>query len=175
MPRRNQEPDIVLKHPEYILMGGLVMGGLFRWMHWPHSMRIMTASLVGFSLIMLIRFYRSKKKDFYDYLAIVTLVVATVNGVIAINYMSASPLFKYLGIGCTLLWVGIESFKQMKTGKIRRTPFLILLKQNLFTVALAITGIGVFLKVFHWPGSGLLIIIGMGIGAIWAVNSGMKR
>ncbi|MEZ4936451.1 MAG: hypothetical protein R2799_02550, partial [Crocinitomicaceae bacterium] len=174
--KRGNKQEFDLAHPELIFLGGIVMGGLFRVMHWPHGNRIMAASLACFTVIYLIRFFRRKKKPFLLYLNIATLVVATVNGIMVIYYMKEHILFKYLSIGFGTFWLVLEGLEYYNNQKLKgKFSIFILFKNNVFTLAMIVTGLGVLFKIMHWPGGGVMLLAGMGTGAILALNSGSKK
>jgi hypothetical protein len=176
MNSKNNQPLTTLVSPEKIMIGFLIFGGIYRMMGWPNSHRIMAGSLIGFALIYLIQFFNNPSKTRLGYFTVIALLIGVANGIVSIYYLPHAHIYQMLALLCGFVWLGLEVYNFMKSGKIKRQEtWRYLIKDGLYVAAFGITGLGVISKIMHWPGAGLLIIVGLSIGALWAIQSGAFR
>ena len=142
----------------------LIVGVLFKIMHWPFTQVIMT---IGFGMIVLlypIRFYLKQPKRVIDYVKLVLAICLPINTYLNLFHLQSHFLLPILSFSSFILWLILElydSYKNIESKDFKIFPFGILSVIVLFIL------VGAFFKLSHYPYANYILIFGFALLTVY--------
>ena len=165
----NSSEKKILTLPLRIALSILIIGLLFKIMHWPYSDYIMCSSFIIILILYPIRFWKKRKKAIIDWVKLVFVLLWTINGIIVVEHLP----FKYISSTLTLfffiVWLIIEFTSNRK--KVKEN----LLHSEIPFIAGFFIIIGGIFKIMHWPGATIILIIGLLSVVLWVLFRTIKK
>jgi hypothetical protein len=138
-----------------ISIGFLIIGVMFKIMHWPGANIITIGSLISIGFFSAVGFAAKKPKVTLDYIRLMLAESFVINAIFTWLHWSYKAIpWTFLFISFILwIWYDGFAFSQNKTPK-EKIPDVLLIVGGILVV------IGVIFKVMHWPGAGMMLVIG---------------
>jgi len=155
----------ILKAPIRISLAVFILGLLFKIMHWPYSWLIITVSCASVMIFYSLRFLNKNTKEILDYTKLILVFSWGLNAVFAINHLPYKIIFNVAFLISFLLWLllgGYQDYYGKK--KSRGSSFF---GGAFMSVSMGLVIVGALLKIMHWAGSGMFLIAGLIMAAIW--------
>ena len=135
----------------------VIIGILFKIMHWSYSQALMTIGLGLIVLLYPIRYYFKKNKRLIDHVKLVLGICLPIHYYVNVFHLPSFFLLTILSFGAFIFWLILELYEmyQNNTNKsLKVFPFGIL-SINIFFVLF-----GIFFKLWHYPNANLILILG---------------
>ena len=135
----------------------IIIGILFKIMHWSYSQALMTIGLGLIVLLYPIRYYFKKNKGLIDHVKLVLGICLPINYYISVFHLPSFFLLPILSFGAFIFWLILELYGMYLNNNnksLKVFPFGIL-SVNIFFVLL-----GIFFKLWHYPNANLILILG---------------
>ena len=163
-----------LRIPLRILISILIIGALFKIMHWPGANVIMVSAFGTIAIIYPFRFYKKAPKLLIDYVKLVLVLVWSIRGVFSTLHLPYAFIFNALVLFSFGLWIVLESIDYIQPENKEQTTF-----DTVFNVAFGFgaifTLVGVTFKIMHWPYASLSLIIGLCLCALLFLKDIFRR
>ena len=154
----------------------LILGAMFKIMHWPGANLIMVSAFSAIALMYLFRFLKLESKSVLDYVILGLAISFAVRGTLIILHWPGATISTFVFAALLLLWIWFDGPSRFfNPGKPHSKKSM---DQNVInTVLLAggvLTVIGVTFKLFHWPGAQYLLIVGIALLVISFFGGALK-
>ncbi len=138
-----------------ISIGFLIIGAMFKIMHWPAANVIVIGSLLSIGLFSAARFIAIKTKVALDYIRLMLAESFVINAIFGFLHWPYKVIPWTLLFISFILWIWFDgfAFSQNKTPK-EKIPDVILIIGGILVV------FGVIFKIMHWPYAGIMLLIG---------------
>ena len=138
-----------------ISIGFLIIGAMFKIMHWPAANVIVIGSLLSIGLFSAARFIAIKTKVALDYIRLMLAESFVINAIFGFLHWLYKVIPWTLLFISFILWIWFDgfAFSQNKTPK-EKIPDVILIIGGILVV------FGVIFKIMHWPYAGIMLLIG---------------
>jgi uncharacterized membrane protein len=173
-----KSPDnILIKVIAALSVALLIIGVLFKIMHWPLANMAMLGGYLGIALTypkMLISNPKRTKDEIAQAIGLfifgafnaVYMIVSIEHGrSIAYGY-NILKIMAFVGLLVFIIFK-IKVFAQPSQGGKKGNPPIII---ALFVLGATGLGLGMFFKYLHWPFANILIIVGGGFGLLWYLS-----
>ena len=158
--------------PIRIAIGLLILGILFKILHWTVANLVFTGALVLIAVLYFFRFSNKANKQLTDYLKLIMVWSGVAHSVIFNFHWLYRDVASYVFLGATLLWLAIDRgnyFKRFSIFTDDKGDFEF--GNILFRITSITVILGVLFKVLHLPFGDILLYSGLAIGAIWIASS----
>jgi uncharacterized membrane protein len=163
------------KAPLSISISVLIIGILFKIMHWPFSDSMLLISITAISFFYILRFFSKINLKFLDYVKLILVLSFSARFIFyvfhlpgklipAVIFLCAAGLFT-VTIGAPFL-IDPEERK----AAIENKDYLRLIKNGLVLIGAISIVAGSLFKVMHWQGANVMLILGLIIMAAWAIT-----
>lgn len=159
-------------------IGILFFGFLCKIMHWPFAGLLMISSIISLIVLSGIKFWFKPNKKRVDYLKAILILSWALNGVISIVIERSLMLpFKALAWGSFTAWLLVLGYQfifesdETKIGRSKKTKY----SNLIFNIAAVLVVLGSVMKIFHWPAAGIILIVGIGLGAFWFFTNSFQK
>lgn len=142
----------------------IIIGVLFKIMHWSYSQALMTIGLGMIVLLYPIRFYFKKNKRLIDYVKLAVAICLPINYYLTVFHLPSFFLLPIVSLCIFIFWLILEvvdKYSRTPTKDFKVIPFGI--ASTLMLLVLA----GAFFKLWHYPYGNLILIIGFSFLAIY--------
>ncbi|SFI60655.1 hypothetical protein SAMN05443431_101444 [Olleya namhaensis] len=140
----------------------LLIGALFKIMHWPYSNTLMLISILGILILYPLRFIPIVEKSTMDYVKLALVVLWCFNYLITIFHLYQLPVFFNVMLLLLFGWWFInEGTSVLNFGNIKIKGVLKVVYIAFAIFAVACIFLGALFKIQHWPYSNLLFVIGV--------------
>ncbi len=138
-----------------ISIGFLIIGAMFKIMHWPGANVILLGSLLFIGLFSAARFISIKAKLPLDYIRLMLAESFVINAIFGFLHWPYKVIPWILLFISFILWIWYDgfAFSQNKTPK-EKIPDVILIIGGI------LVGFGIIFKIMHWPYAGIMLVIG---------------
>ncbi len=146
----------------------LIIGVLFKIMHWPFSGIMILASLISILILNLIRFILNKEKTVLSYLKLIFILSWIFNST-TIFYIPwyEQPLYKMLAWGSLIAWLITYMYESIFAKGEDERPLADRISDLIIFIASVVVAIGVIFKILHWPKAGLFLVGGLSTALVW--------
>lgn len=157
------------KTPLRIALSILIIGSLFKIMHWPYANLIMVCA---FSIIFIaypLRFWKKSNKLLVDYIKLLGVCVWTIRGVFSILHLNYSDVLTLLTLLFFGAWVVLEALNYIKPEQEQNSKLSVVetITSLIFAFGAVFVIFGFAFKILHWPYANILLIIGLCSAALW--------
>lgn len=156
----------------------LFFGFLCKIMHWPFAGLLIISAISILIVLSAIKFWFKPDKQKVDYLKAILIFFWAVNGMIYMVIDRSLMLpFKALSWGSFIAWLLVLGYQfifendEKKFGQSKKTRYT----NVIFNVGAVTIVLGAIMKIFHWPGAGIMLVVGIGLGAIWFFLDSYKK
>ncbi|MBI3135634.1 MAG: hypothetical protein HYZ14_13235 [Bacteroidetes bacterium] len=144
----------------------LIIGFMFKIMHWPGAKAILVSTLTLLSIFSILAFGVTRARKTTDYIKLFLRLSFAAYLILQTLHWPGK-----IGAGIVLLasfamWIWYDGFALNKgignqnSGIRKKIPNTLLIVGGLTTL------IGILLKIMHWPGAGIMLIFGIGCVAV---------
>ena len=145
----------------------LLLGALFKIMHWPYASIVMLLSISGILILYPLRFCFITEKSTMDYVKLALVVLWCLNYLTKVFHLYQLPLFFNIVLLLLFIWWFInEGFSGLNLGNIKIKGVLKLFYIAIVIFAFGCIVLGAVFKIQHWPYSNLLFVIGVTLTSI---------
>lgn len=143
----------------------LIIGLLFKAMHWPGATFMLIIASVFLLLFHLIKFFTTKEKQNSDYLLIGTIGLFSLGSLFIIFSGINIPSFHFFCL--IILFTYLITKFQYEGASMKQH----IIASIFFWPALVLVVFGGLFKLMHWPGASIMLILSSAIGMIWVLTS----
>jgi hypothetical protein len=154
----------ILTVPLRLCLALLIIGAMFKIMHWPFSDLIICTSLTAIPVLYSFRYIHKQKKSFDDHLTLVLVIFWCANAAITIEHLPGRLLSQSLTSICMVVWLVRKTYTYIQDPERSKSNSV---AQLLFWCAAALLILGIAFKLVHWPGGGILLGCGFLCGILW--------
>ncbi|MEB8345281.1 hypothetical protein OO010_04440 [Flavobacteriaceae bacterium KMM 6898] len=118
----------ILSVPLRVSMCFILMGFIFKMLHWPLAATILTLAFVSILVLYAIRFWKKPEKSFLTYNKLILISFWTINGLIQIFHLPFALYTQIILVLSLILWVILEGtayFSKEKKNKKLNTKLII--------------------------------------------------
>ena len=143
----------------------IMIGALCRIQHWPYGKEMF---ITGFGMLLIgffVRFLGKKEKDLGAYLEIISVILFVVHSVMSALKLPYNSIVRSAFFVCVIVYLvkySLSKWKDRAEEKFTFSRFLFIL--GAFTIIL-----GAIFKIQHWPGSTVLLSVGLCFGVFYIV------
>lgn len=138
-----------------------IIGALCKIMHWPSGNFIIVIAMTMLAVFSLVRFFILKKVERTDYIRLALNVSFAVYYTFSILHWPGK-IYPGIILGLSvLLWLWYDGLSLNKGIKSENGSVKKRLSNVLFIGGGLLTAIGMLFKIMHWPGAGLILIVGL--------------
>lgn len=94
--------------PVRFAIGILIIGALFKIMHWPAANIIMSAAFILILLFYAFKIYKKEERIALDFIKLILIGFWCIQGVLSINHLPFAQYFKYGFWASFILWFLVE-------------------------------------------------------------------
>ncbi|MCT4628724.1 hypothetical protein [Winogradskyella sp.] len=152
----------ILTFPLRIALIILIIGALFKIMHWPYANRLMLIGGVSISILYLIRFLYKKPKNKIDFVKLSLVFLWLINYLIdAFHVFNIPYLFEALLVALFIWWFTEEGVFYFKNRKFKRKGIIKMFYYLICYLTLLALSLGILIKIQHWPYGSLIFVLGV--------------
>lgn len=157
------------KIPIRIAISILIIGSLFKIMHWPHANLIMVSAFSLIFIIYPLRFWKKNKKLLIDYIKLFGVCIWAIRGVFSTFHLNYSDILTLLTLLFFGAWVVLEAINYIKPEQEQNSKLSVVetIATLIFAFGAVFVIIGFAFKILHWPYANILLIIGLCSAALW--------
>ena len=145
----------------------LLMGALFKIMHWPYATIVMLVSISGILLLYPLKFWFIREKSTMEYVKLALVVLWCLNYLTKVLHLYQLPLFFNIVLVLLFIWWFInEGETALNFRNIKIKGVLKIFYMAIAIIAIGCIVLGALFKIQHWSYSNLLFVIGMTITSI---------
>lgn len=145
----------------------LLLGALFKIMHWPNANQLLVISITCILILYPIRFLFKQQKVFMDYVKLILVVTWCLNYLTKVLHIYQFPLFFNIILILAFIWWFINegtayiTFNNITLNGISKSLYFTVIG---FTFGFIF--LGVVFKIQHWPFSNQLFVTGIFSAAV---------
>jgi len=158
----NKTSKKILTLPLRIALITLIIGALFKIMHWPYSKELMFIGGISIGVLYIIRFFYTRPKSKIDFVKLAIVLLWVYSYLIKVFHLNNMPYVIEICLVVLLIWWFVEdgllyfkSRKFKKKGMVKKVYYALVL----LTIFLLLFGI--LFKLQHWPFGSELFILGI--------------
>lgn len=162
-----EEQVKILRAPLRISIAVLIVGVMFKIMHWPFGAWII---VFGFSLIAVLypfRFMNKKSKVLLDYARLLFVICWAVYGIFAALHLPYKIIFDVLRSISFVFWIIMEGINYFSKVKEKKSGTINIISYIIIAISAALVLVGALFKIMHWPGAGPMLVVGLSLVVIW--------
>ncbi|MFT5822984.1 MAG: hypothetical protein ACI8ZM_004241 [Crocinitomix sp.] len=166
---------VKLKAPVFIAIAVLIVGILFKIMHWPYANWLLNIGACAVSFFYFLRFLAKPEKVKLDYAKLAVVISFFIRFIVYIFHFPGrvvtSAIFLIsLGVFVSLS-IGLPFFqnKTNEDGSTQTQSNADITKNVIVIIGIFAVVIGSISKIMHWPGANISLVIGLIIIAAWAI------
>jgi len=138
-------------------IAGLIIGALFKILHWPGANLILLISFIWVSVSHFIHFVQIRPKRTIDYAMLLLVVSFMLYQAISIFHWPHRKTALFLFAGAALFFFLSYLFSSIESNQ-SKTSLSIAIAKTLSSISIII---GALFKILHWPGAQIMLITGM--------------
>lgn len=152
----------ILTLPIRIALIILIIGALFKIMHWPYYKELMLIGALSIGVIYVVRFIYKKEKTKLDYAKLALVILWLFNYLSQVFHLYNIPYIVDICIVVLFFWWFIEEGffylknRKFKTSKIIKVVYYFLIGLTVFLLLF-----GTLFKIQHWPYGSLMFTLGI--------------
>ena len=148
--------------PLRICLSILLLGTLFKIMHWPNAYQIITIAITGILILYPIRFFFKKEKETMDYIKVIMIILWCLNYLLGFNQVFGfSVLIILFG-----WWLLTESTNYFNNNQLTLSNSAQNVYYGFIIISIGSIAFGTIFKVLHWPYGNLLFMLGVLLASI---------
>ncbi len=150
----------------------LILGILFKVMHWPGANPMMSVAFLGIGIVKTIKFVYSNPKQNIDYFEFILVVSWCLGGIFIINHWPYKSFFQTITSLSFIIWLILQlssyynGGKGISDNKSKRLLPSVSGKNVVWGICTVVIVLGAIFKIMHFSGSAFLLIFGMLLAAI---------
>ena len=158
----NSSPLKILTIPLRLSLIILILGALFKVIHWPYSQLLMGVGGVLIMVLYTIRFLYKKQKLRLDYVKLVLILLWIISYVFkAFHFISFPYIFDIIVLVLFIWWLAEEGFSFFINRKLKNNGTLKVFYYTLIIITICCLVFGVLFKIQHWPYGNIIFTFGM--------------
>jgi len=139
----------------------LIIGALFKVMHWPYSQKLMFIGGIAIGVLYVLRFLYKKSKQRLDYIKLAIVLLWVLSYLVKAFHLYNIPYIIEICILVLFIWWLIEDgFNYFKRRKFKKRGLVKIVYYLLFGFASAGIIFGSLFKIQHWPYGSELFVLG---------------
>ncbi|WP_299121296.1 hypothetical protein [uncultured Winogradskyella sp.] len=151
----------ILTLPLRLALVILIIGALFKVMHWPYSKELMFFSGISIGLMYIIRFLNKKSKITLDYVKLGLVTLWVISYLINVFHLYSIPyVIEICLIVLFIWWFAEEGIFYFKNRKFKKKGLVKVIYYTLLLIGLTAFLFGLLFKIQHWPYGSLLFVLG---------------
>lgn len=159
-----------LNLPLRICVSILLLGGLFKIMHWPNSSNLLLIAICSIMVLYPIRFFLKKEKETMDYIKLGIILLWCLSNFTRVIHVYQFPVLLNIALLLLFGWWFINegtayfTNQNLKLNGIYKTVYV--------AVTVIIFGcilFGCLFKIQHWPYGNLLFTVGIFLASIFVI------
>ncbi len=140
----------------------LVLGTLFKVMHWPYGQALISLSSALIMVLYGFRFYFKKDKTMLDYLKLAMVLLWTLSNLIKSFHLFTIPyVFEILILVLIIWWLIAEGFALLFNRRLKKNKGIKISYYVWLFTTISLIAFGVVFKIQHWPFSNIMFTFGM--------------
>lgn len=148
--------------PLRICISIILLGNLFKIMHWPNAYQLMTIGISGILIVYPIRFYFKQDKETMDYIKVVMIVLWCLNFLLVFN-----QVFSFGGLLILFgWWLLIDSASYFSNNQLILSTISQKVYYGFIAISIGSIGFGSIFKIQHWPYANILFTLGVVLASI---------
>jgi len=155
--------DKKLRKPLRLLISLLIIGMLFKIIHWPYSSILIISAFSGIAVLYPIRFKNKTNKALLDYIKLVLVISWVLNSLFTLYHLPYGLLFKIITPIAFISWFAMEGLYYFSANGLKPIP---LKYYGIYVITGLLLLLGLAFKIMHWPYSTLLLILGFSLSVI---------
>ncbi len=132
---------------------------------WANSLQAL--SIASVLILYPIRFYKKPQKMAEDYLKVLLVEFYSLFSISNIYHLPQAEILSYLAIGSCLSWIILGLFNSMKVKSADEKSVFMALPTQLGSFSIAVFGIGMILRIQHYPYGDLVVLTGTFLLIAW--------
>ena len=156
------QPRKILTLPLRLGLIILILGALFKVMHWPYSKELMFIGAISIGVLYIIRFIYKKEKSKLDYVKLSLVIMWLFYYLTQVFHLYNIP---YIVEICLVLlffwWFTEEGVFYFKNQKFKTNRFLKITYYLLIGITSFLLLFGMLFKTQHWPYGSLMFTLGV--------------
>lgn len=153
----------------------IIIGSLFKLMHWPFASMLTTIGLGSIVLLYPIRFYLKKEKQLIDYVKLVFLVFFPINVYLKLFHLPTIILLPIITFSSFVLWISLELYyrylgkPELKYDNSKVYPFGIL------SIIILFLFMGFYYKMMNFPFTIPMLLFGFAFITVYFLIKSFKN
>ncbi|MEL0644370.1 hypothetical protein V6251_08250 [Olleya sp. Ti.3.14] len=143
----------------------LLLGILFKIMHWPNAYDLLTFSFSGILILYPIRFYFKQDKETMDYIKVIMIVLWCLNFLLGFNQVFGFSILIIL-FGW---WLLTESANYFNNNKLVLSNIAQKVYYGFIAISIGGIAFGILFKIQHWPYANVLFTLGVFLASILVI------
>tara|TARA_B100001059_G_scaffold236704_1_gene289228 strand:+ start:6277 stop:6801 length:525 start_codon:yes stop_codon:yes gene_type:complete len=143
----------------------LLLGNLFKIMHWPNAYDLLTFSISGILIVYPIRFYFKQDKETMDYIKVITIVLWCLNFLLGFNQVFGFSILIIL-FGW---WLLTESANYFNSNQLVLSNIAQKVYYGFIAISIGSIAFGTLFKIQHWPYANVLFTLGVFLASILVI------
>lgn len=142
----------------------IIIGVLFKIMHWSYSQALMTIGLGMIVLLYPIRYYLKKDKRLINHVKLAVAICLPLNYYLTVFHLPSFfllPIISFCAFNFWLILEVVDKYKGNPSKEFRVFPF------EIVSILIVLVLAGAFLKLWHFPYGNLILIITFSLLAIY--------
>ncbi len=158
----------ILTSPIRISIAVLIIGILFKIMHWPYGNIIITVAFSSISILYIFRFLNKTNKKWLDYAKLLLVVSFSIRGIFVILHLPFKDVLNIVALIAVIGWLALGGYKDYYGSKTKS------LWQNMVGIGAVVIFVGALFKIMHWPGASIMLVFGLCLVALYYLISVIK-
>lgn len=144
----------------------LIYGIVARIQHWPYGTELIVIGVISIGLIYIVRLLKKKIKVRSDYLQLLFFISFIVSVVAHLYQFDYLYIFKSVALATLGLWLSSIGSKRSSNKSSKYSK----IGSYSYKIAAALIVGGLIFRLFHLPGSAILILLGFAAAIVWFVS-----
>jgi len=152
----------ILTLPLRLALITLIIGALFKIMHWPYSKELMFLGGISIGVMYTIRFLKKTRRLRLDYIKLALVILWLISYLVNVFKLYTPPyVIEICIIILFIWWYAEEGFTYLKNRKFKKKGLVKILYYFLLITASTFFLFGILFKIQHWPYGSLLFTLGI--------------
>lgn len=144
----------------------LLVGILFKIMHWPMATRFILCGGIGLVAVYLVKVITQDNTTWIHYLRWAVVTSFVVRLIFVLNHWPYAEIIHVVFLILFGTWFVLEIGRFLTSGEAKASKFAKVLRL-LAWITPGVVIAGAVMKIMHWPGAGIVLISGLVLGACW--------
>lgn len=167
-----EEEVKILRTPLRISIAVLILGFLFKIMHWPYGNLIITVSFILISILYFFRFFNKSKKILLDYAKLLLVFSFSIRGIIITLHLPFKDVFNIIALIAALAWLLLGGHKDYYgNSSVSNNKYF---RGSVIGIGSIVIIVGALFKMMHWPGASIMLIVGLSLVALFYLITALK-